>query len=568
VNQADGDFVLSYIAANGNTTVGDPAPPLPSGRYVDVDGDGTVTSIDALLVSNEITRRTTNGGVNSFLTTLAQRHFTYTTPGLGLPRGLVTQERITTGRRNSAGAPIEIITDYDYVNTSNTPGATSNQLGRLRTMTVAPGTVDQAITSYSYDTRGNLTQVTDPLGRITKFYYDSRNRITASLGLDPDAAGPLLGLAQRMDYDVFDNVISTETINSFLEGAVLYVTATKTSITYNSIDRPTARYTQNPSVNWYLSGSTLAQGTTKVAGTAITSAALETYLVNANNSLIINTPLAAVANQGLITTTSYNTAGQATSVIETPVGNAAQARETKFQYDKLGRQTVVTMPNPGAGLTATPTDARSANGGFETRYEYDNLGNLNATVDGLNNRTTQAYDNLSRVVSRSLPHPTNAAAVGPTTTYAYAMGSRGWDITSTNANGQVIVQKHDRMGRQTDVSGDTPTQSWTYFVDGNLSSSKEVTLPSTSYDYTLRGQLKSVSLPPAAAGEARPVTQYTYFADGQVSSVIDPLLRTTTYSYLPSGRVGTVTQPDPDAAGSQLPSIRFGRKPSPRNRCA
>ena len=342
----DGQTIINFLSAQGvSSYVIAPDQPLQSGRYYDVNGSGTVTSADALEVINEISRRNSNGGVNTFPTTVADRTLTYTAAGLGLPRGLVTQERIATGR---TGAASEIITDYEYVNTTNTPGATPQQRAKLLRMTVAPATTEEAITDFVYDTRGNLILIADPFGRISKFFYDSLNRITATLGPDPDAAGPLLGLATRFDYDVFNNVIATETINSYLDVPAnkVLVTGTKTFTIYNGIDLPTNQFQQNPSVTWYLnpSGASVLQTNVKATATAaavMTNAQLDAYL--SSNSVVINTPN-IVVNQGLVTTIAYNAAGDLLTVTQTPAGTPAAARTTTFAYDKLGRQTRVTTP--------------------------------------------------------------------------------------------------------------------------------------------------------------------------------------------------------------------------------
>ena len=43
-------------------------------------------------------------------------------------------------------------------------------------MILAPGTADEATTSYGYDNVGNLTTVTNPRNRSTTAIYDERNR--------------------------------------------------------------------------------------------------------------------------------------------------------------------------------------------------------------------------------------------------------------------------------------------------------------------------------------------------------------------------------------------------------
>jgi len=50
-----------------------------------------------------------------------------------------------------------------------------------------------AITSYQYDANGNLTQVTDPLGRVRKYQFDALNQPTRQLEPHPTVIGSTLG---------------------------------------------------------------------------------------------------------------------------------------------------------------------------------------------------------------------------------------------------------------------------------------------------------------------------------------------------------------------------------------
>ena len=383
--------------------------------------------------------------------------------------------------------------------------------GFLSTSQSSKGTAEQAITNYAYDGRGNLTQITDPLGRISRFFYDSLNRITATLGADPDGSPfPLLGPATRFDYDVFNNLTATETINSYFDVPAnkVLVTGTKTFTTYSGIDLPTNQFEQNPSVTWYLypSGASVLQTNVKATATAaavITDAQLAAYL--SGNSVIINTPN-IVANQGLTTTIAYNQAGDATSITATPVGTATAARVTSFEYDRLGRTTQVLSPDHVSGLIATPQDRKIGNR-FLTNFTYDNIDNLLETNDPLGNKTAQNYDSLNRVISQTLPSATVNGAVGAATTIFYEQARTGWVTARVNSENQVLRSQADSLGRLISVTGDTPLQTLAYWTDGSLKSNVDASGYATLYDYTLRGQLKTTTQPSADGVEAAPRTR-------------------------------------------------------------
>ena len=549
VSSLDALIISNYLGSNGNgtgsVTIPHPAP-APTFFY-DVNGDGLVTALDALQVINSL--GVPGGPADQPVAPVVLQHvqFTHSSPTGGLPRGLVTQQRVVTGRASG-----DIVTDYEYVTTANTPGATPMQIGQVRRMTVAAGvTGETSVTNYTYDARGNLTAVTDPLGRITRMYYDSLDRMIGQLSPDPDGAGPLLPSAARFQYDAFGNQTGLEVINSFMEGGKTYVTSTKTSTVFDARNRPVIRYEQNPVVTWYWYG---AGATILHTNSKATAATLPTPTIAQLERIVllgipmVNMPSAA-ANQGLTTFYVYDVDGDLVTMTETLAGATTSARQTDFTRDALGRITRKLDPEIGGGLSTHPGDKRIG-GRVYTDYTYDNVGNVTKTIGARSQVTTQTYDDLNRITSQTLPHDTLLGAAGATTTFAYTPTLRGWDESSTNSLGQTVTRSVNSIGQVTSVSGDTPAQSWTYWTDGVVMQSTDADGNATTYDYTRRGQIKSVTQPIAdAMATVAAVTTYNYAADGRATSVVDPLGRTMVYAYRPDGLVSTITQPDPDGAG-------------------
>ena len=81
---------------------------------------------------------------------------------------------------------IDNVTDYRFTDSNVTyvvPPARHKKIKtiyddnrRKQSMILAPGTADEATTSYGYDNAGNLTTVTNPRNRSTTAIYDERNR--------------------------------------------------------------------------------------------------------------------------------------------------------------------------------------------------------------------------------------------------------------------------------------------------------------------------------------------------------------------------------------------------------
>ena len=77
--------------------------------------------------------------------------------------------------------PLGRVTDYDY-----------DTFGRMVRVTYAKGTADEAAMQHEYDLAGNQTAVVDANGNRTEYQYDLLNRVTHVTEADPDgAAGPL-----------------------------------------------------------------------------------------------------------------------------------------------------------------------------------------------------------------------------------------------------------------------------------------------------------------------------------------------------------------------------------------
>ncbi len=546
ISIADSVLIVNFINANGSNQPPPAAPP-----YLDVNADNVVTSSDSLLILDYLNAPGT-GPYSDLPYTSAQVDVLYTTSASGLPAGLVSKESTITGRASG-----NIIVDYAYINNPSDKA----RHGRLSTITEAPG-ASQAVTTLLYDNRGNVSQITDSVGRVTKNSYDFRDRLFSTIYPDSDGAGPLLSVVVRYDYDVFDNLIAMEEINSRMEGANLIVTSLTTSYTYDNANRITNIYTQRPANggdlptgNWYVYSNAgvaaLTNAKTTATANPINAAMLETYALSTSRiSTLQNT---TTALQGLVTSYTYFTGGQPNSVTVTETDKVPVtpiSRTSVVDLDRLNRPVNLIAPDPVTGLTTTATDVRF-NGGFVTSLQYDNLGNVLSTTDGLNNATSMSYDDLNRVTKVARPNPVSGATFD--TNFNYQVTRLGWTVRQTDPLGRTIQTDLDALQRPRTVSGAISTLNYRYWSDGQLRSITDEFGGVTDFNYDGRGRLTTRTDPIPATGVARSDLTYQYTLDSLVSSFTDPMSRVTTYSYDAGGRLNLIVEPDPDGAGSVLP---------------
>ena len=98
------------------------------------------------------------------------------------------------GNRTATFQPFEVTEDpaapgsgtrFEAASPVTLSSSTFDRFGRVLSSTDA---YDQT-TTYAYDSRGNLTRVTDPAGKVTTSVYDRNNRLTRSVDASGNATG-------------------------------------------------------------------------------------------------------------------------------------------------------------------------------------------------------------------------------------------------------------------------------------------------------------------------------------------------------------------------------------------
>lgn len=245
----------------------------------------------------------------------------------------------------------------------------------------------------------------------------------------------------------------------------------------------------------------------------------------------------------------YNAStGQMTSITD---GNN---NTTSYQYDSLGRLTMVTNPdqttatasyNDGAneatftdetGVTSTikwdsigqKMEEGIVDGAYRMlrKYGYDGLGQLSWEEDANNQRTSYSYDNWGRMVQSTAPN-------GAVSAVAYDGIQR--TQTATDPEGIQSRVTTDILGRQiaSDInkgSGFEQTSSSIYDYVGNLLSST-ANGETTNYGYDVLGRLTHVSQP------NQETTTYSYSLAGNLKSIHYPNGTSVQKQYDELGRI-------------------------------
>jgi RHS repeat-associated protein len=455
-------------------------------------------------------------------------------------------------------------------------------------------TPQQRLWTFGYDTHGNLTSVTEPLGNAsgaasgsytTKYTYDSYGDLLTSTdpggntsqysgydangypasSTDPvcyakqQAGGTCASTAYTYDQtgdvasvtDPMKNGTSTHAYDVF--GRPLQSTVPKTSTV--SITNPAPVYDGNDNVTQ----STAPDGavttysfdnddelSSKVtpADTSGGTAPETTYTYDADGNLYTQTaPLGNVsgATAGSYTTTyGYDAINELASVTD-PAGN-----ETRYGYDDVGNQNSVATPKQHADGVSTQAQYNYSHQVTQvtdpaqhvTKTGYDLDGLVDSTTDQNNNTTLYTLDADGQVTQQEVPAQAPGASVSyDVTQYVYDQAGHQTQVISPRGSAAGVTVTGTCV-----ASGTCAYTSQTqYNPDGQVSKVLAPYLPGdpaygspaqTSYAYNADGQLASVTAPASNGSSSAPnVTSYQYYDNGWVQQSADPTGIVTSYDY-------------------------------------
>jgi RHS repeat-associated protein len=373
-----------------------------------------------------------------------------------------------------------------------------------------PQTITNALgkaTTFTYDARGQVIKVVDPLLKDTTQSYDIFGRpLVKKVPKDLNAVPPVYIITPAPVYDANDNVTTATAVNGAVSTAA-FDDADQLSYSLAPVDSA-GDPQRKTSFTYDRVGNLLT--TTEPKGNLTTTAG------------------------DYVTTNTYDEIYQLTSV--TNAGN----NRIRYEYDNVGN--LVTVVDPRENATADPADytnkytydrahrvIRSIDAlGRFTTGSYDRDGLLTATTDQLGNTTTLARDARGMQAEVKVPH---ASAGGTltyrTTRYEYdQVGNRTRVIsprgvaTTDDPDDFAQVTAYDELNRvketQTAFDRDDP---------------RYTTPDKTTYSYDDVGRLATLSAPPSSGESVRNNTTYTYFDNGWTKASADPWDIVTSYDY-------------------------------------
>lgn len=465
---------------------GEPTGPA-GGSTTTTDGRGDVTVYD--YQNLELMSLTHGAGTSSEATT----SYRYDPITLGVtnvtdPDGHVTANTYDAhGNLTSTTDPLgrtsyyyynaldEVYYCYDPRGTATT--YTYDEHGNLlEKSTPLQETGEVARTAYSYEAEpGELTAVTDPVGHITKFAYDSAGDRTSLT----DAVGHTTTFSYDTDGELTVKTIPGGHATTYVYDAGGQLTGETdplghtTSYSYDADGNRVSVF----DANGHTTQQSYDADNELVQVTRPDGSVLRTEWDAAGNLV------AQIDASGHTTTHAYDPLGQPISVTD-PDGHT-----TSYRYDPAGRK--IAMTNAEGEATSYGYDAvgeltsvhYSDEATPSVSESYDADGNRVELTDG-SGTSTFTYDSLGQMI---------AATDGSGATVRYTYDLAGHLTTLTYPNGQSVTRGYDETGNLTSVTDwQGHTTNFSYNADSNVSEQQSPGGVTTQLGYDSADRLASI----------------------------------------------------------------------------
>jgi RHS repeat-associated protein len=435
----------------------------------------------------------------------------------------------------------------------------------LPSYTTPAGTPVNGTSTKQYNSLGQLTTATDPLGNITHYAYDQLgNRTTQT---DPD-----LGVTTTA-YDADGEQLSQTG-----------PTGARTTATYDFLGRqvtstdversPSAAYTTTTSytpATGDLSGtwkSSVTSPDSEVASYRYDAAGETTQVTDGAGNVTGSSydalgRVTAISNpDGTSQTVSYDPAGNQVAQASLDASGHTLATQTT-KYDGEGDQLATTdalghattfVYDPDGNLTAETQPVTDATG-IVTAFGYDPAGHQTAYLDGLGNSWFTSYNTWNLPEYQVVPATSAHSSFTDSSSFTSYNGD-GRPVSVNEAGGVTMAYTYDSMGNLTGQSGSgataaTASRSFTYDTAANMLTAATTNTAATGQPSNATSETftwNDRGLPLTAVGTAGSTT-YTWNGDGQQATVNTGASLTTSYGYDSAGRLHTLSDP---ASGATL----------------
>ncbi|MEB3220007.1 MAG: putative Ig domain-containing protein [Nostocales cyanobacterium 94392] len=398
---------------------------------------------------------------------------------------------------------------------------TRDSAGRITAITDPNGNT----INYSYDANGDLIALTDQENLTTTHSYLEDNSHYLDKIIDPRGK-----TISRTEFDNFGRITKT-------------TDALGNTSTRNYIDNPDGTITEvftNPQgqVN-----TTVRDSRGNIVSETDAVGATTTTVYDENNN-----PIQITDPRGFTTTRTFDAQGNITSITD------ALNNTTTFTYDQFSNVTSETDPlgritqfsyDDNGNLVELIDATRESD-----RFTYDNLGRVSSFIDANGNSTNFDYDGTS-----FLDKPTQVTFPdGSTQQIEYNQFGQITRLVDENGNATEYIL--DSVGRLIAVRDPLGNET-TYSYDAQFITSITDSLGNTErYEYDDAGRLIRQINP------LNGVTEFGYDALGRRISETDPLGNTTTTTYRDDGLItaitdaeGNITSFEYDLAGNQTAVI-------------
>ena len=386
-----------------------------------------------------------------------------------------------------------------------------------------PGKSNGART-YKYDAVGNLREVTDREGRVTKFEYDPFYRLTSEKWFD-NASDQTANRDIQFDYDLAGQLETASEVN-----------AATLSFTYDSLGRPELV-------------------THQIAGLTSNVTFDAAYDLNGNRKKLAVNIGGTVNNDGIlsggksdfVTDSDFDQLNRLIGITQYGVtnGNAVADKHVVFAYDAASQMQSISR------YEAQSSDSTKRVG--ISTLGYDRAGRLNTLVHTKSELAPGAIDANGKLTPPTQTELDNNYLAGYT--YTWDQANRLTNLTNLKFTGESVIYSYDTRGQLTGAnytssSPSIPDELYSFDDNGNRTSANgETSTPDSfnqiqsdreyNYEYDKEGNRKK-----RTRIEDGEVTEYTWDHRNRLEKVKQGLAETT-YTYDAFNRL-VRRQHDPD----------------------